>query len=118
MKITRRLEVKQLGKRVIEWDRCGIYDIWTTTLDSLPGTSPAYIRYPSRKFTDWLAYIEWWGIHNLGGFQFILVDDVTGDKKKTVTGEHCFKGGSHSSGVITTPWVGLIAVVTVLASVY
>jgi len=50
MKITRRLEVKQLGRRIDEWDRCGIYDIWTTTLDSLPGTTKAYIRYPSRKF--------------------------------------------------------------------
>ena len=118
IKIAKRKSLAQLSERITEWDRCGVYDIWTTDLNSLPGTTPEYIRYPSRKFEDWLAYIQWWGIHNLGGFAIILVDDVTGDKKTTVTGKDCFKGGSHASGIMTTPWVGLMAAVTVLASVY
>ena len=117
LKMTRKTKLMELGERIEEWDKCGIYDIWTTTLDSLPGTSKAYIRYPSRKFPDWLTYIEWWGINGLGGFEFIMIDDVN---DKTKTDKDCFKGDTKVKlgGSVTTPWVGLVAAVTVFSSLY
>jgi hypothetical protein len=43
-------------------------------------------------FPDWLAYIEWWGLHNMSGYGFIIIDDIsTAEKIKNVTDKDCFK---------------------------
>jgi len=76
------------------------------------------MKYPSKEFPDWLTYIEWWGLPNMAGFGYLIVDDVTGTKKTTVTDAHCFKGGNVSSAIKTAPWVGFIAIVTAAASIY
>jgi hypothetical protein len=112
MKIARAKDVKDLGKRITEWDRCGIYDIWTTTLNTMPGTTKEYIKWPSRKFRDWLDYIDWWGLYGYPGFQYVLIDDT---KDSSLTNEACYAG---KGGMMTNPWVGLVAVATAIASFY
>jgi len=101
-----------------------MFNIWTTQLNSQPGTEPEYMRWPSRKFVDWLTYIEWWGLPNMSGFGYIIVDDVTPAAKKnpryTEDGKgFCFKGLDYEKGALmTAPWVGFVAAVAVIASIY
>jgi hypothetical protein len=107
-----------LGSPITDWDRCGVYDIWTLQISQLPNAAREYYRWPSKQFPDWLSFIEYWGLPNMPGFGFIIIDDVsTPELAKSVTNRNCWKGQENSS--YSVKGVGpLIVLASWLVSVY
>jgi hypothetical protein len=82
----------RVGRPISDWDRCGLYGIYTKQMDKKDDAERIYWRWPSKQFPDWLHFIEYWGMPNMAGFGFVIVDDIMTTEAKLLGPTDCWKG--------------------------